>query len=59
MQPYFVLYDYILGRAKQADIKKSIKFDTTVTNVIFNGNEFEITSLNKKIINFLMKILII
>ena len=46
--PREVLYDYILGRAKKANLKKYIKFDTTVINVIFNGSKFEITSLNKK-----------
>ena len=46
--PREVLYDYILGRAKKADIKKYIKFNTAVTNVIFNGKQFEITTINKK-----------
>ncbi len=46
--PREVLYDYILGRANKADVKKYIKFNTTVSNVIYNGSEFEITSLNKK-----------
>ena len=46
--PREVLYDYILGRANKAEIKKYIRFNTTVSNVIYNGSEFEITSLNKK-----------
>ena len=46
--PREVLYDYILGRAKKANVRKHIRFNTTVTNVIYNGSEFEITSLNKK-----------
>ena len=46
--PREVLYDYILGRAKKVNVKKYIRFNTTVTNVIYNGSEFEITSLNKK-----------
>ena len=46
--PREVLYEYILGRAKKADLKKYIKFDTAVTNVGYNENQFQITSLNKK-----------
>ena len=46
--PREVLFDYILGRAKDADAKKYIKFGTAVTNVIHNGSQYEITSLNKK-----------
>tara|TARA_Y100000590_G_scaffold411748_1_gene506081 strand:- start:1144 stop:2478 length:1335 start_codon:yes stop_codon:yes gene_type:complete len=46
--PREVLYDYILGRVKKADVKKYIKFNTSVSNVIFNGNQFELTSSNKK-----------
>jgi trimethylamine monooxygenase len=46
--PREVLYDYILGRAKNADIKKYIRFGTGVTNVIHNGSHFEVTSINKK-----------
>ena len=46
--PREVLYDYILGRAKKANIKKYIRLNNTVTNVIYNGIAFEITSLNKK-----------
>ena len=46
--PREVLYDYILGRAKKADVKKYIRFNTAVTNVVYNDNQFEITSLNKE-----------
>ena len=46
--PREVLYDYILGRAKKADVKKNMRFNTTVSSIIYNGSEFEITSLNKK-----------
>ena len=46
--PREVLYDYILGRAKNGNLKKYIKFSTTVTNVNFDGSQFELTSINKK-----------
>ena len=46
--PREVLYDYILGRAKKANIKKYIQFNTTVTEAKFNGNQFEVAVLNKK-----------
>ncbi len=46
--PREVLHDYILGRAKKANIKKYIKFNTTVTQAKYNGNQFEISVLNKK-----------
>ena len=46
--PREVLYDYILGRAKKANIKKYIQFNTTVTEAKFNGNQFEVSVLNKK-----------
>ncbi len=45
--PREVLYDYILGRAKKANIKKYIKFNTTITQAKFNGNQFEVSALNK------------
>ena len=38
--PREVLYDYILGRAKKADLKKNIRFNTTISSVIYNGSEF-------------------
>ena len=46
--PREVLYDYILGRAKKSDIKKYIRFDTTVTSVSHDGKEFSIASKDKK-----------
>ena len=46
--PRVVLYDYIIGRAKKANIKKYIKFNTTITQAKFNGNQFEVSALNKK-----------
>jgi len=46
--PREVLYDYILGRAKNGNLKKYIKFSTTVSNVNFDGSQFELTSINKK-----------
>ena len=46
--PREVLYDYILGRAKKADVKKYVKFNTSITNVIYNGEQFEVSSFNKK-----------
>jgi trimethylamine monooxygenase len=46
--PREVLYNYILGRAKNGNLKKYIKFSTTVTNVNFDDSQFELTSINKK-----------
>ena len=46
--PREVLHDYILGRAKKANIKKYIQFNTTVKEVKYNGNQFEVSALNKK-----------
>ena len=46
--PREVLHDYILGRAKKANIKKYIQFNTTVTEAKFNGNQFEVAVLNKQ-----------
>jgi trimethylamine monooxygenase len=45
--PREVLKDYILGRAKNADIKKYIRFNTLVTNVKANGSQFSVTLKNK------------
>jgi trimethylamine monooxygenase len=45
--PREVLQNYILGRAKKSDIKKYIKFNTLVTKVEVNGNQFSVTSKNK------------
>ena len=46
--PREVLYDYIIGRAKQANVKKYIRFSTSVTNVNYENGLFKVTSLNKK-----------
>ena len=46
--PREVLYDYILGRAKIAGIRKYIKFNTSVTNVTFDKKKFSVSLLNKK-----------
>ena len=45
--PRAVLKDYILGRAKDSDIKKYIKFNTLVTKVEANGDKFILSSKNK------------
>ena len=41
--PREVLQNYILGRAEKSDVKKYVKFNTTVSNVVDNGNGFDIT----------------
>ena len=46
--PREVLYDYILGRAKKAGIKKYIRFNTSVTNVTFDKKIFTVYLLIKK-----------
>ncbi len=46
--PREVLYDYIVGRAKNAGIQKYLRFNTNVKSVTFSNNQFEIISLNKK-----------
>ncbi len=46
--PREVLYDYILGRAKDGDLKKYVRLSTTVNSVIFDENKFIIKSTNKK-----------
>ncbi len=45
--PREVLYDYIIGRANKGNLRKYIKFNTTVTNVTYENEMFNITSLNK------------
>ena len=45
--PREVLKDYILGRAKDSNIKKNIRFNTLVTNVVASKDQFLITSKNK------------
>ena len=46
--PREVLQNYILGRAEKSDVKKYVKFNTTVSSVVDNGNGFDITYTNKK-----------
>lgn len=46
--PREVLRDYIIGRVNKGSLKKLVRFNTTVTNVKFNEDKFEITSLDKK-----------
>ena len=46
--PREVLYDYILGRVKKGNLKDKVKFNTTVTNVTYNNDSFELTYRNKK-----------
>ena len=57
--PREVLYDYITGRVKKGNLKNKVRFSTSVSKVIFNGNNFEITSHDKKMINFQMIFLIL
>ena len=46
--PRAVLFDYIEGRVKKADVRNQIRFSTTVRNVSFNEetNQFEVTVKN-------------
>ena len=46
--PREVLYDYIIGRVKKGNLKSKVRFNTSVSSVIFNGNNFEITSHDKQ-----------
>ena len=46
--PREVLYDYILGRVNKGNLKDKIKFNTTVTAVTYNSNNFELTYRNKE-----------
>ncbi len=46
--PREVLYDYITGRVKKGNLKNKVRFSTTVSKVVFDGNNFEITSHDKK-----------
>ena len=46
--PREVLYDYILGRVKKGNLKDKIKFNTTVTNVTYNNDSFELIYKDKK-----------
>ena len=46
--PREVLYDYIIGRVNKGNIKNKIRFNTTVTKVVNDGDIFKITSHDKK-----------
>ena len=46
--PREVLYDYIVGRVKKGNLKNKVKFNTSVSSVVYNGNNFEVTSHDKK-----------
>ena len=46
--PREVLYEYITGRVKKGNLKNKVRFSTSVSKVIFNENNFEITSHDKK-----------
>src|SRR6187397_2347254 len=41
--PREVLYDYIVGRAKEAGVRQFIQFDTAVRDITFDGSTFAIT----------------
>ena len=45
--PREVLKDYILGRANNSDIKKFLRFNTSVTNIEYTGSQFYLTAKNK------------
>ena len=45
--PREVLQNYILGRAENSDVKKFIKFNTSVINVEVVGKQFNVSSKNK------------
>ena len=45
--PREVLFDYIIGRVNQGNIKSKIKFNTRVTNTTFKNNKFEISYQDK------------
>ena len=46
--PREVLYDYIIGRVEKGNLKNKVRFNTSVTSVVFNENNFEVTSHDKK-----------
>lgn len=41
--PRAVLFDYIEGRVKKADVRDWIRFETAVKDVTWTGSEFEVT----------------
>jgi len=46
--PREVLRDYIIGRAESSDVKKYVKFNTTVEYVEANGDGFNLMARDKK-----------
>ena len=45
--PRAVLYDYLIGRATKSNLKKYIRFNSTVQNVTFYNNKFSVKVWNK------------
>jgi len=45
--PREVLKDYIIGRAEKSELKKNVKFNTTVTSVTNDGNGFNVSYKDK------------
>ena len=45
--PREVLYDYIIGRVTQGNLKDKVKFNTRVTNTIYKNNKFEVSYQDK------------
>ena len=45
--PREVLKDYIIGRAEKSELKKNVKFNTTVTSVSSDGNGFNVSYKDK------------
>ena len=45
--PREVLYDYIIGRVKEGNVKDKIKFNTRVTDTIYKDNKFEVSYQDK------------
>ena len=46
--PREVLRDYIIGRVEKSDVKKYVKFNTTVENVKVEGDGFNLSARDKK-----------
>ena len=45
--PREVLKDYIIGRAEKSELKKNVKFNTTVTSVTSDGDAFNVSYKDK------------
>ena len=45
--PREVLKDYIIGRAEKSELKKNVKFNTTVTSVTSDGDSFNVSYKDK------------